>query len=240
MAAATKPAQTPAPAPQSTDAKSGDKIADVQTGTEPQAQDHQQQNRDDNGTPAQSLPRNDAPANIAGGNAAAPTQTAMPDPVKVDLPQNFAANSVQQPMQILHNTAATLHSVNALRDTAPMPPNLQSMAVQIASYADKDIKHFEIRMDPPELGRVEVRLTLDDTGKAHAALVVDKPHALDMLQKDSAGLERALKDAGINLSNNGLNFSLKGQERQQDNNARAASRHAPPASRPLQTSKPLP
>jgi hypothetical protein len=53
-------------------------------------------------------------------------------------------------------------------------------------------------------------------GKAEASLTVDRPHTFDLLQRGSQELERALRSAGLNLSNNSLNFSLKGDERQGD------------------------
>jgi flagellar hook-length control protein FliK len=67
-------------------------------------------------------------------------------------------------------------------------------------------------MEPAELGRVDVRISVDAAGKAQAHLTADKPQTLQMLQRDSQTLERSLKDAGLNLSNNGLNFSLKGEQ----------------------------
>ena len=57
-------------------------------------------------------------------------------------------------------------------------------------------KQFDIRLDPPELGRVEVRLSIDATGKASAHLSADQPQTLDLLQKDAPALTRALRDAG--------------------------------------------
>ena len=56
---------------------------------------------------------------------------------------------------------------------------------------------------------------MDDAGKAQAILSVEKPQTLELLQKDQGHLERALKDAGLDLSQNGLSFSLKGQQQQQ-------------------------
>ena len=91
-------------------------------------------------------------------------------------------------------------------------PNIGALAVTIAAKSQDGIKHFDIRLDPPELGKVDVRLTVDDAGKAQASLAVEKPQTLEFLQKDSSTLERALKDAGLDLSQNGLNFSLKGQQ----------------------------
>ena len=76
------------------------------------------------------------------------------------------------------------------------------------------------------LGRVEVRLTVDDSGRAQAALTVEKPQTLDLLQKDAPQLQRALKDAGLDLSQSGLNFSLKGQQQQSGNGGNAQAQSA--------------
>ena len=97
----------------------------------------------------------------------------------------------------------------------PAHPDIPALAFNIASKAEGGTKHFDIRLDPAELGRVDVRLTVDDAGKAQATLSVEKPRTLELLQKDQPQLERALKDAGLDLSQNGLNFSLKGQQQQQ-------------------------
>jgi flagellar hook-length control protein FliK len=111
--------------------------------------------------------------------------------------------------------AASLHV--APQATLAMPqPDLSGLAVQIATKSDEGAKHFDIRLDPPELGRVDVKLSIDNSGQTQAHLTVEKPQTLNMLQNDRNGLERALKDCGLNLSQSGLNFSLKGQERQQD------------------------
>ena len=94
-------------------------------------------------------------------------------------------------------------------------PDIGALAVTIATRSQNGIKHFDIRLDPPELGKVDVRLTVDDAGRAQASLAVEKPQTLELLQRDSSSLERALKNAGLDLSQNGLNFSLKGQHQQQ-------------------------
>jgi hypothetical protein len=58
---------------------------------------------------------------------------------------------------------------------------------------------------------VEVRLSIDAAGKASAHLSADQPQTLDLLQKDASSLTRALRDAGLNVSQDGLNFSLRQQ-----------------------------
>ena len=70
---------------------------------------------------------------------------------------------------------------------------------------------FEIRLDPPELGRIEVRLDVDRDGQVTTRLIADRSDTLDLLRRDASGLERALQDAGLKTADNGLQFSLRDQ-----------------------------
>ncbi|HUO91822.1 MAG TPA: flagellar hook-length control protein FliK [Rhizomicrobium sp.] len=132
--------------------------------------------------------------------------------------QNNAVNAIggvtaqQAPAQ---TTGATLQVVPAA-SPSNSTPDVHALAVNIAAQSQAGAKQFDIRLDPPELGRVDVRLTVDASGKAQAHLAVDKPQTLELLQKDSGSLARALRDSGVQLSNNGLQFSLKGQGRNGD------------------------
>ena len=89
----------------------------------------------------------------------------------------------------------------------------------ISAKSQSGAKQFDIRLDPPELGRVEVRLSIDATGKVQASLSADQPHTLDLLKNDAPALTRALRDAGLNVAQNGLNFSLRGQSQQNRGNS---------------------
>ena len=68
---------------------------------------------------------------------------------------------------------------------------------------------MRFRLDPPELGRIHVRLDVDRNGEISSRLVVDRPDTLDLLRRDAPSLERALQDAGLKTANNGLQFSLR-------------------------------
>jgi len=94
--------------------------------------------------------------------------------------------------------------------TQPATP-IAGLAVEIAARAQDGQNRFEIRLDPPELGRIDVRLDIDRSGQVTSRLVVDRPETLDQLRRDSAGLERALQDAGLKTAQNGLQFSLRDQ-----------------------------
>lgn len=113
-----------------------------------------------------------------------------------------------------HAVAATAHATQGpdaanVVVTAPMP--LTSVAVEIAARAQGGNNRFEIRLDPPELGRIDVRLDIDRNGNVTSRLVVEKAETLDVLRRDAHQLERALQDAGLKTSDNGLQFSLRDQ-----------------------------
>lgn len=88
---------------------------------------------------------------------------------------------------------------------------LSDIAVEIAGKALAGKNRFDIRLDPPELGRIEVRLDVDRDGNVTSRLTVDRADTLSLLQRDASGLERALQDAGLKTTENGLQFSLRDQ-----------------------------
>ena len=85
---------------------------------------------------------------------------------------------------------------------------LAGLAIEIATQAHAGKNHFDIRLDPPELGRINVKLDVDRDGNVATRLVVDRSDTLDLLKRDASTLERALQQAGLKTSEHGLNFSL--------------------------------
>ncbi|MEJ0044109.1 MAG: flagellar hook-length control protein FliK [Rhizomicrobium sp.] len=163
------------------------------------------------GNPANAAPTPaaDAPANFTP----APAEAARP-------PEAPASASIGAPPPPAPVAAATPQAASQLQIGHPAErPDINTLAFNIAAKSEGGARHFDIRLDPAELGRVDVRLTVDDAGKAQATLSVEKPQTLELLQKDQVHLERALKEAGLDMSQNGLNFSLKGQQQQGGGNA---------------------
>ena len=105
-------------------------------------------------------------------------------------------------------------SVHIAAAGATAAPDTDALAVTIAARSLSGAKQFEIRLDPPELGHVEVRLSIDASGKTQAHMTADQPQTLDLLRKDAPALTLALREAGLDVSQSGLNFSLRGQDRQ--------------------------
>lgn len=138
-----------------------------------------------------------------------PPATPAPPPA---LAQNLLASGLTVPATASAAApVAMLHIATARDDAAP---DLDALAVSVAARAMSGVKQFEIRLDPPELGRVDVRLSIDASGKTEAHMTADQPQTLTLLQKDAPALTQALRDAGLDVSQGGLNFSLRGQDRQ--------------------------
>jgi flagellar hook-length control protein FliK len=110
-----------------------------------------------------------------------------------------------------HNSAPAATNLVAAAQLAPQAAAipLAGVAIEIASKALAGKNHFEIRLDPPELGRIEVRLAVDRDGNVTSRLIADRSDTLDLLRRDASGLERALQDAGLKTTDNGLQFSLR-------------------------------
>ena len=170
-------------------------------------------------------PEKTAPAKTADSNNAPQVQPEQPGPTaQPAAPQSpttmtaMGAPATANGMPV--QTTGAAHNVAASVQVAPQSsatPNLNNLAVEIAARSQSGAKQFQIRLDPPELGRVDVRLSIDATGKTEAHVTADHPETLSLLQKDSSTLTQALRDSGLDVSQRGLNFSLRGQNSQGGN-----------------------
>jgi flagellar hook-length control protein FliK len=179
----------------------------------------------------------------SSGNDAGSTQQQSAAPLPHDAPQadqvSAAAKTVPapQPPQVMAQavaaaapTVAAPAAVTAPQVAQPAPQasadapsSLQNLGTAIAVKAAGGAKSFEIRLDPAELGRVEVKLDIGSDGKADATITVHRPETLALMLSDSQNLERSLRDAGLDVSNSSLNFSLKGDGRQGDGGGASAA-----------------
>lgn len=75
-------------------------------------------------------------------------------------------------------------------------------------------QEFSMRMDPPELGRVSVKLRFGQNGLVKSQIMAERPETLEMLQREIRGLERAIEAGGHKSEQGGISFSLDsgGQE----------------------------
>ncbi|WP_299344076.1 flagellar hook-length control protein FliK [uncultured Maritalea sp.] len=96
----------------------------------------------------------------------------------------------------------------AKSQTAGRQVNIPGVAFEIVRQFRAGMQRFEVRLDPPEMGRIEVRMEVDGNNVT-ARMVVERAETLDLLQRDARVLERALQQAGLNAERANLQFSLK-------------------------------
>jgi flagellar hook-length control protein FliK len=101
--------------------------------------------------------------------------------------------------------------------TAQTAVPLSGLAMEIAASANSGKSRFEIRLDPADLGRIDVRIDVDRNGQVTSHLTVERPETLSMLRQDANQLQRALDNAGLSTGDSGLQFSLRDQSSQGQN-----------------------
>ncbi len=89
------------------------------------------------------------------------------------------------------------------------PTPLHVVPIEIGLRALAGARQFDIRLDPGELGRVDVNLSISDEGEINARLVVDRVETLHLLQRDARTLERAFEQAGLKPSDGGVEITLR-------------------------------
>ncbi len=95
-------------------------------------------------------------------------------------------------------------------------PSSQIIAAHIQKMAaGGETRNMTLEMQPPDLGKLRVRMEFnakDKTVRTH--MLIEKPETYVMLQRDAHVLERALQNAGLEISDGTLDFELAqdGQE----------------------------
>jgi flagellar hook-length control protein FliK len=112
-------------------------------------------------------------------------------------------------------------TIAAPASTAAIP--IAGLAVAIAARAQSGSNQFEIRLDPPELGRIDVHLDVDRDGQVTSHVTADRADTLALLQSQQPQLERALEQAGLKTTDNGLQFTLRDQSFAGQNNGGGGS-----------------
>jgi len=105
--------------------------------------------------------------------------------------------------------AAPTQTAAPVQTDPPIPIGQVPMTIGLRSLRGSN--EFQIRLDPAELGRIDVKLEIDKAhGRVMTHLVVDRPETLALLQRDAGQLQQALSQAGFDPAGGGLNLSLRG------------------------------
>lgn len=128
------------------------------------------------------------------------------------LPQTSGEGSAPSSLAPAPTAAqAMTHTQHASLDQsgARAAPAAAQVAREIVRRFDGENTRFELRLDPPELGRVEVRLEVSRDHRVTAVVAADSPQALTELARHARELEQTLQSAGLELADNGLSFDLR-------------------------------
>lgn len=99
---------------------------------------------------------------------------------------------------------------------ASLRQHLQNLPVhdQVALSIQRSLRDgngsITLQLSPTELGRIHVKLDIDEENNVQASVMVERPATLDLLQRDMKALERALQEAGLKAGPGDLSFSLQG------------------------------
>jgi flagellar hook-length control protein FliK len=153
--------------------------------------------------------------------AAANTTHVVADPID---PAAQAIGAAQPQL----NSASSLTSASnvtvtpATNGTVPV----SGLALEIAANVKSGKSSFEIRLDPADLGRIDVRVDIDRNGQVTSHLTVEKPETLSMLRQDAPQLQQALDNAGLKTGSGGLQFSLRDQSSSGQNGGNGSNPNA--------------
>lgn len=86
----------------------------------------------------------------------------------------------------------------------------RDMGVEIARRVSAGKDEVVVRLNPVELGRIEVRMTFDETGSLRAVMTTETSVAMDMLRRDAADLGRTLAEAGVRADLDSFRFANRG------------------------------
>ncbi|MCO6418825.1 flagellar hook-length control protein FliK, partial [Siccirubricoccus sp. KC 17139] len=137
-------------------------------------------------------------------------------------------------------------SLAAAPRSAP-PPVRQVAPVAVAlALAPGQSNRLVVALEPGSLGRVEISIERDAAGEVAAVKVrAERPETLALLQRDAREFDRSLTQAGVQVPDGGMSFSLSdsggraaGQGGGQEGGRPGARGAAAPASPPAAESAP--
>jgi flagellar hook-length control protein FliK len=150
-------------------------------------------------------------SSAAGATMAASADRSLRTPLAGDAggrPFGFQGSPAPAPGQA--TPLATGYAVQSVRPTAGPQAPAEQVAVQIRRAANGVQDRINIRLYPAELGRIDVKMEWADDGVLRAAISVERSETLDLLQRDSRALHRALQEAGLKTDSGSLSFDLRG------------------------------
>lgn len=90
----------------------------------------------------------------------------------------------------------------------------EQVAEKVQMMMSKNLKQLDIRLDPPELGRMQIRMTMNnDVANVH--FTVANPQAREMIEQTLPRLREMLAQQGMQLADSSVQQQASGQQQRQ-------------------------
>ena len=147
-------------------------------------------------------------ANASGADFSALVRTAAAHSEPSAAPSALSSAGGATSIQAAATDPSAIDIASARAAAAPVSAQV---AREIVRRANGDNTRFELRLDPPELGKIQVQLDVSRDHKVTAVVSADNPQALSDLTRGARDLQQALQSAGLQLADDGLSFNLSNQ-----------------------------
>ncbi|MGR6834680.1 flagellar hook-length control protein FliK [Aliivibrio wodanis] len=146
--------------------------------------------------------------------------TAVTNGEPVSLTESKTADSFAQQLATVSGTTATQQAATAQKtDPATAPLNIRQeqvsdeVAERINMMMAKNLKHVDIRLDPPEMGRMHIRLNMG-ADSAGVQFTVSNQQARDAIEQSLPRLREMFAQQGIQLADTSVQQQSSGDSSQ--------------------------
>jgi flagellar hook-length control protein FliK len=154
-------------------------------------------------TSPQPAPVTTAPEEVTPGSASSTTDYSS------DSLRGFGSFSSLLPGSSAIAASKQPDMIAALRQQLANASIQDQVAVHIQRAVKDSADKISIQLSPEELGRIHVKMNVDDDKQVSASITVERPATVELLQRDTKALERALQEAGLKADSGSLSFSLQ-------------------------------
>jgi flagellar hook-length control protein FliK len=120
----------------------------------------------------------------------------LPEDTEISLTNANPINVVQSPL--------TVQNTEVAKQATMVPPQAgelaQQVTVAIRKGTTEGTSQMHIKLNPVELGGIDIRMEVDADHHVRAILTIEKPETYDLLHKDAQHLQKLLEESGLKLA----------------------------------------
>ncbi len=152
------------------------------------------------------LADNAEPAKQSSGNASFKPNVSVPAFQQLDVMPGTQNPGAEKLSPALDSLTLPLKTADAKGH-----PATEQVRFHVSNALKSGETTISVKLEPAELGRVDIRLDIARDGLVKASIMADRADTLDMLHKDSRMLERVFQDSGLKIDAGQMSFNLRGE-----------------------------